>query len=113
LDIVVVSMRQSDSKKVLYPNKIKVAIESEFASGQKAFVDDFSKLLHISAESKIYINGIKSGNKEKYITERMALVRELLTNHSDQSDYTICFVEHPYCWERDKKVYVKIEKVIR
>ena len=111
LDIVVVNMRKTDYKQVPYPDEIEVAIESEFAPGQKAFIDDFSKLLHIKATNKIYINGIKSSNKEKYIAERMALIRELFVNRSDQSDYTICFVDHPYGWEKGKDPFVQIEKI--
>lgn len=109
-DAIVVQMRglSVENKQLRYPFKIEVVIESEFASGIQAFVDDFTKLLMVKAGNKIYINGVKRlKNKEAYIEERMKLIKAILAEQSDDSNYFICFIDHPALWKNDD-IFIQI-----
>lgn len=100
-----------NNKLIKYPCKIVVAIESELDPGSKAFADDFSKLLIVDAENKLYVNGVKNKtDKEKYIRERMELINSILNSQSDASNYFICYVDHPSFW-KNKDVFVRILEI--
>ena len=112
-DAVVVKRENVELKdKILnYSSKVIVALESELAPGEKAFFDDFTKLLVVNAEKKIYINGIKNiKQKEKYISERMNLINSILKIQTENSSYIICFVDYPSFWKNDE-IFVRIIEI--
>jgi len=80
--------------------------------GTKAFSTDFFKLAIVNAEKIIYINGVKRfGRKEDYVPGRIELVKSFLKNQTGNSNYIICFVDHPSLWEGKNEIFIQIHEL--
>lgn len=85
----------------LHVNSLKVAVESEMSSGFKDFLRDFSKLQVVNAEFKIYFNGVNAEKKkDRYVSERIRDIVNLIDKRSDNGFYIICFLDAPALWKK-------------
>ena len=83
-----------------FKKNIILAVESESDSSEKAFNDDFAKLIHIKAINYIYLNGVNQKTPkglENYISKRL-LYAENILNFSNYSSFYLGF------WPSPKKI---------
>ena len=111
---------------------IEWAVESEFNTSLKEFLEDFTKLLNICSKNKLYLNGYRSKSPEsysKYVQRRIETAADLIKKYNKGGNFYLGFWPSPqeyqgesfweisknyqkiinvYKWDYEKKYFVLI-----
>ena len=79
-------------------DRIVFAMESESNTGQRAFNDDFAKLVHLNAKYKLYLNGLSQTTHRgmcDYIKRRCEYVEAILNRIQPSGEFYLGFWPSP------------------
>ncbi len=85
-------------------SSIEWAVESEYATSLKEFLQDFSKLMVIQSKNKFYLNGYRSDNLEelnKYVSKRLRTAAQLISECDEKADFYYGFWPSPEKYHGD------------
>ncbi len=98
LDAVMVECNGNAAGKEGIVSKIHVAMECESSTALKAFFVDFSKLLHIKSETKIYLQGLnqrRESSARSFIDERLEMAAKYIQEIDSTSTWYFGFWPSP------------------
>ncbi|MBS7779929.1 hypothetical protein [Acidovorax sp. CCYZU-2555] len=84
--------------------KIHVAMECESSTAMKDFVIDFSKLLHVKSEAKIYLQGLNQRHEPSaraFMAERLKMASRYIKQIDPVSDWYFGFWPSPLALKID------------
>lgn len=98
LDTVVADCDVGADGKEGLVTKIRVAMECESSTALKEFITDFSKLLHVNSETKVYLQGLNQRHEpsaQAFIARRLEMAAKYIREIDSTSNWYFGFWPSP------------------